>query len=136
MKADTAPDRAVRNPRPHLSPNAATTLASPTGSVPPGSDFIAVLSADNSDVLIRLKVVPGSSRDALAGVLGDRLKIKVTAAPEAGKANAAVCQLLAHALGLKPRDVTIEIGATAPEKIARVRGIGLKDAATRLGVST
>ena len=37
--------------------------------------------------LIRLKVVPGSSRDAIAGILGGRLKVKVAAAPEDGKAN-------------------------------------------------
>lgn len=96
---------------------------------------MGVLQTDNSDVLIRLKVVPGSSRDAIAGVLGDRLKIKVAAAPEAGKANAAVCELLARALHVKRRDVAIEVGATSPEKTARVRGIALADAAARLEVA-
>ncbi len=96
---------------------------------------MGVLQADNSDVLIRLKVVPGSSRDAIAGVLGDRLKIKVAAAPEAGKANAAVCELLARVLNVKRRDVAIEVGATSSEKTARVRGIALAVAATRLEVT-
>lgn len=95
---------------------------------------MALLTADNSDVLIRLKVVPGSSRDALAGVLGDRLKVKVAAAPEAGKANAAVCELLARALGLKPRDLTIESGHASPEKTARARGVSLETAASKLGI--
>jgi uncharacterized protein (TIGR00251 family) len=94
-----------------------------------------VLQADNSDVLIRLKVVPGSSRDAIAGVLGDRLKIKVAAAPEASKANAAVCELLARALNVKRRDVAIEVGATSPEKTARVRGLAIAVAAARLEVT-
>ncbi|MFN9975504.1 MAG: DUF167 domain-containing protein [Phycisphaerae bacterium] len=103
--------------------------------MPGKRDFMGVLQADNSDVLIRLKVVPGSSRDAIAGVLGDRLKIKVAAAPEAGKANAAVCELLARTLRVKRRDVAIEAGATSPEKTARVRGIAVADAATRLEVT-
>lgn len=72
-----------------------------------------------SAALIRLKVVPGSSRDQIVGILGDRLKVKVAAAPEDGKANAAVCQLLAKALGVPPSAVTIESGQTRPEKVAR-----------------
>lgn len=92
-----------------------------------------MLTVDNNDVLLRLKVVPGSSRDAVAGVLGDRLKVKVAAAPEAGKANAAVCELLAQVLRVKPRDIVVEAGATSPEKTVRVRGITLRDASARLG---
>ncbi len=73
--------------------------------------------------LIRLKVVPGSSRDAIAGVLGDRLKVKVAAAPEDGKANKAVCSLLAKALGIKTRDVEVESGHSSPEKTLRIAGV-------------
>lgn len=72
---------------------------------------------------ILLKVVPGSSRDALAGTLGDRLKVKVSAAPEGGKANKAVCILLARVFGVKPRDVSIIAGATSPEKTARINSL-------------
>ena len=46
---------------------------------------------------IRVEVIPKSSRDEIAGRLDDGTwKIKVTAAPERGKANAAVCELLAR----------------------------------------
>jgi uncharacterized protein YggU (UPF0235/DUF167 family) len=48
--------------------------------------------------------------------------LKVAAPPEDGKANAAVCRLLAAALGVSPRDVQIVSGATNPEKVARVAG--------------
>lgn len=84
---------------------------------------MAMIEQSGADCLVQLKVVPGSSRDAIAGALGDRLKVKVAAAPEAGKANAAVCELLARALGIKPRDVTIEVGAGSPEKTVRIRGV-------------
>lgn len=74
------------------------------------------------DVRLRVKVVPGASRDAIAGVLGDRLKIRTSAPPEGGKANTAVCALIAKATGLKPRDVTIEAGHANPEKTLRLAG--------------
>lgn len=72
------------------------------------------------DVVIRLKVVPGASRTALAGMLGDRIKLRVAAPPEGGKANAAVMQFLATALGVKQSQVTIERGHTSAEKTVRV----------------
>lgn len=90
-------------------------------SQPPSLSHITL--EPNGDLLLRVKVVPGSSRDALAGMLGERLKVKVAAAPEAGKANAAVCSLIASTLGIKDRDVTIESGHTAPEKTLRISGV-------------
>lgn len=74
------------------------------------------------DVLLRLKVVPGASRSQVAGLLGDRLKVRVAAPPEAGKANAAVLALLANALGVKASALSIESGGTNPEKVVRVTG--------------
>ncbi|MEK7839378.1 MAG: DUF167 domain-containing protein, partial [candidate division NC10 bacterium] len=49
---------------------------------------------------LTVKVIPKSSRDSIAGWVGDALKVCVTAAPERGKANAAVEAVLADALGL------------------------------------
>lgn len=88
------------------------------------------MAADGAEVLVRLKVVPGASRSALAGVLGDRVKVRVAAPPEGGKANAAVCALLAEALGVPARSVTIESGHGSAEKVVRVRGVSV-DAARR-----
>jgi uncharacterized protein len=70
--------------------------------------------------LIRVKAVPGASRDAIAGVLGDRLKIRVAAPPEAGKANQAICKLLASTIGVKRQDVEILSGLASPMKCVRV----------------
>lgn len=83
-------------------------------------------------VRIALKVVPGSRKDEVAGMLGERLKIRVSAPPEAGKANAAVCEVLAKVLGVPSRAVSIVSGLTNPEKIARVEGINADDVLQRL----
>lgn len=74
----------------------------------------------DDDVLIWVKAVPGAARDAVAGVVGERLKIRISAPPEGGRANQAICCVLARAVGRKPRDVSIESGATSAEKIVRI----------------
>lgn len=81
---------------------------------------------------IRLKVVPGSSRSAIAGWLGERLKVRVAAPPEAGKANEAVRRLLAEALGVPPRQVAIIAGESAPEKTVLISGVSADHVAQRL----
>ena len=83
----------------------------------------AIIQPDGEDVLLRVKAVPGASRDALAGVLGDRLKVRISAPPEGGQANDAICRILAKTLGLKPRDVLIERGRGSPEKTIRLCNI-------------
>ena len=73
--------------------------------------------------VITVKVVPGSSRDAIVGVLGDRLKMKVSAPPEAGKANRAVRELIARALGVPKSHVEVIAGVSNADKTIRVRGV-------------
>ena len=66
-------------------------------------------------------MVPGASRSAVAGLLGDRLKVRVAAPPEGGKANRAVCELLrgwSHATA-----VEIISGPTSAEKTALLHGV-------------
>ncbi len=73
-------------------------------------------------MLLWVKAVPGASRNQIAGILGDRLKVRVSAPPEGGKANKAICKLLARALGVKANQVSIESWAARPEKVLRVAG--------------
>jgi hypothetical protein len=70
---------------------------------------------------LRIKVVPGASRSEIVGPLGDRLKVRVAAPAEGGKANRAVIELLRKRLGVS--NVEIVAGATAREKIVRVSGL-------------
>lgn len=78
-------------------------------------------------VHVHLKVVPGASREGLAGRYGDRLKLRVTAAPESGKANKAVLALLARVLRLPKGQLALVRGAGMPLKTVAVRGLGLDE---------
>ena len=73
-------------------------------------------------IRLLLKVIPKSSADRIVGWVGDRLKIQVTAAPERGKANAAVIGVLAKALGVARSAVRITAGETSPLKTVEVDG--------------
>ena len=73
--------------------------------------------------VIAVKVVPGASRHKIAGILGDCLKITTAAPPEKGKANQAVAQILAKALGLDRRAVALTSGPTNPRKEFRLTGL-------------
>lgn len=74
------------------------------------------------DVLISLHVQPGAAHSGIVGLHGDALKVKVAAAPERGRANAAVARLLAGELGVRPSDVEVVSGHSSRRKRVRVRG--------------
>ena len=83
---------------------------------------------------IPVKVVPRASRDAVLGWKNDVLRVAVRAAPERGRANAAVVELLASALGLPRADVSIVAGGASPRKIVEIAGMDENDARRLLGL--
>ena len=88
---------------------------------PPGKSLPSYARAVEGGLELAIKVVPGASRSGIAGVLGDRLKVRVAAPPEGGKANRALVEVLARWLGV--RDVEIIAGHSSAEKIVRVSGV-------------
>ena len=84
-------------------------------------------------VRLPVKVVPGATRDRVVGPLGAALKVQVTAPPEKGKANEAVCGLLAAALGVPKHRVRIDAGASNAHKTIEVLGVTAADVRERLG---
>ncbi len=74
-------------------------------------------------VRLLVKAVPGARRDEIVGMLGDRLKVRVSAPPEGGKANEAICALIAGALGVRARDVCVVAGRTRAEKTVEISGV-------------
>lgn len=77
--------------------------------------------ADTGSLTLNLKVIPKSSRNEVVGVQPDgSLKLKVTVAPEKGKANAAVCELLADFFGVSRGKVVILRGETSQTKQVQI----------------
>lgn len=103
-------------------------------SQPPPSVDPAYLPAPEGGTAVMVKVVPGASRTRLVGRLGARLKVQVAAPPEGGKANKALCALLAEALGVPRQDVAVTGGATRPQKEVTVAGLDPHTVADRLKV--
>ncbi len=81
---------------------------------------------------LAIKVVPGSSREDVAGWLGDELKVRVRQVPEAGKANDAVRRLLAKTLKLSMDDIQIVSGAASPHKTVEISGLSERELRSRL----
>ena len=76
---------------------------------------------------VRLKVTPKAKREQIGGLLeepdgGKALKVSVTAAPEDGKANAAVIALLAREWGVAKSAISVVAGATDRRKLVEIRG--------------
>ena len=70
------------------------------------------------------KIVPGSSgQTRICGLLDGMLKVKVSAAPEKGKANRSLLDFLAKQLGVKKNSISIISGQTGPVKQLQVSGI-------------
>lgn len=95
---------------------------------------VSAIEPSEGGVLIRVKAVPGARSDRVVGPLGDRVKIRTSAPPEGGKANRAIAGLLARALGLRSRDVRIVTGHGSAEKTFEAEGVGVEEAALRLGI--
>ena len=73
---------------------------------------------------LRVRVSPGAARAEIVGRHGDAWKVRVTAAPERGRANEAVLRLLAETLAM-PRDaVTLVSGHGGREKVVELTGVG------------
>jgi uncharacterized protein len=67
-------------------------------------------------VTLELHVQPGASRTEFAGKHGDRLKVRLAAPPQDGKANAALIEFLAQYYGVPRRKVRITSGLKSRQK--------------------
>lgn len=74
---------------------------------------------------VRLSVVvtPKSGRDEVVGWKDSELHVRVTAAPEGGKANAAVCKVVAKALGVPKSAVRVVRGDASRHKSLEIEGM-------------
>ena len=84
-----------------------------------------IVAADG--VVVDVRLTPRGGRDAIEGIERRAdgctvLKARVRVAPSDGEANSALCRLIADALDIAPRQVTVAAGATSRVKRIRVTG--------------
>jgi uncharacterized protein YggU (UPF0235/DUF167 family) len=83
-------------------------------------------------VRVTVRATPRSARDSIEAGAGGVFVVRVTAPPDEGKANAAVCRLVAAALGVPKSAVTVARGRSARTKTLQVEGLSDEEVADRL----
>jgi uncharacterized protein len=81
---------------------------------------------------LKLRVVPGAGRSEVVGRYGAAWKIRVGAAPERGRANAELLELLSKRLGVRPAELSIVSGRASRDKVVELRGLSADEAADRM----
>jgi uncharacterized protein (TIGR00251 family) len=84
-------------------------------------------------VILPIRAQPGARKNAIVGAHGGALKVAVTAPPEKGKANKAIIDLLARALGLSKAQLELIAGETSSRKKLLVRGLSIAELAAKIG---
>jgi uncharacterized protein len=85
-------------------------------------------------VRIRVRVVPRASRTELVGFHGDELRIRLTAPPVDGAANAALVSFLADRLAVPRSTVRLLSGETSRSKVVLIAGLEVDQVRARFGL--
>ena len=83
-------------------------------------------------VTFAVKVHPRARKNAITGIVGDALKLSLTAPPVEGRANQAVIEFFADLFAIPRSSVTIASGETSRNKMVRVAGVTGEAARQRL----
>lgn len=87
-------------------------------NLPPG-----LLQPLGTGCLLRVKVIPKGKKLSVVGVLGDSLKVSLTAAAERGEANRQLEEFLAELLGIPSSSVVLRAGLTSRNKLVFLAGV-------------
>lgn len=90
------------------------------------------VTAHAQGAIVPVRAQPGARRNGITGTHAGALKVAVTAAPEKGRANAAIADVLAEALGCPASGVQILSGETSRQKRFLVVGLAPADVRARL----
>jgi uncharacterized protein len=83
---------------------------------------------------LKVRLQPRAGRDEIVGERAGALVVRLTAPPVDGRANEALCRLLARRLGVAPTRVTLLRGARSRDKVVRVEGLSSTEIAHSLGL--
>jgi uncharacterized protein len=81
---------------------------------------------------LSVKAVPNAPRDAVVGWMGEALKVKIRAPALDGRANEALCELLARELGLPRGAVALALGAKSRFKMLEINGLTMTEVRAKL----
>src|SRR5229473_3072586 len=81
------------------------------------------LKESATGVSFAVKVHPRARKDAITGIVGDALKLAITAPPVDGKANQAVIEFFSDLFAIPRSSVTIASGETSRNKVVRISGL-------------
>ncbi|HEY7563083.1 MAG TPA: DUF167 domain-containing protein [Gaiellaceae bacterium] len=84
---------------------------------------------------VEVTVSPGAARSELVGRHGNGWRARVAAPPERGRANDALVELLAQALGVRADQVSVVAGRRTRRKLVEVRGLAAAEVDRRLAAS-
>jgi uncharacterized protein (TIGR00251 family) len=87
---------------------------------------------DGPSTRLSLRVSPGTGRSGVVGRHGDSWKVRVRAAPERGRANEAMLELLAAALRVPRTSIELVMGHGSRDKIVELRGLTAHEVDSRL----
>lgn len=76
---------------------------------------------DGEDLILDCHLQPKASKDEFAGLHGERIKIRLTAPPVDGKANAQLLAFLAAAFAVGKSQVSLESGQQSRQKRVRIK---------------
>ncbi|MZP29005.1 YggU family protein [Heliobacterium undosum] len=85
-------------------------------------------------IRFKIRVQPRASKNEVCGLLDDALKVRLTAPPVDGEANAACLQFFAKTLGLSRSQVRLVAGETSRLKTLEVEGISAEDLRKRFDI--
>jgi uncharacterized protein (TIGR00251 family) len=92
------------------------------------------LRPDADGLLLAVKLQPRASVNEICGLLGDELRIKVTAPPVDAAANEALLRLLADVLDCPRSRIALVRGRTSRHKILQLRGLSAAVVLSKLTV--
>ena len=97
----------------------------------PGYRLVSIRDTPNG-ATFQVKVQPRAKKNAIAGEVGEALKLAITAPPIEGRANQACIIFLAELLNVPRSSVTIAAGQSSRNKVIRVAGLSAAQVEERL----
>ncbi len=83
-------------------------------------------------ILLAVRVMPRSSRNELAGVYGEAIKVRLTAPPVEGAANQALVEFIAELLRVRKAQIEIVAGQSSRDKTLCISGVDEAEVRARL----